>query len=88
MAALAARELEDAGHADAARTVRLAIVRAWPESAAAPRALLELARGGRIEDPWQATAWLERLIVDYPESALAPVARRLLSEWQAGVPGV
>jgi len=88
MAALAARELEDAGHADAARTVRLAIVRAWPESAAAPRALLELARGGWIEDPLQATAWLERLIVDYPESALAPVARRLLSEWQAGVPGV
>jgi hypothetical protein len=88
MAALAARELQVAGHAEAARTVRLAILRAWPKSTAAPRALLELARGGRIEDPRQATAWLERLIVDYPESALAPVARRLLSEWQARVPGV
>jgi hypothetical protein len=88
LAALAARELEVAGHVEEARTVRLAILQAWPESAAAPRALLELARGGRIEDPRQATAWLERLIVDYPESALAPVARRLLSEWQARIPGV
>ncbi len=88
LAALAARELEVAGHVEEARTVRLAILQAWPESAAAPRALLELARGGRIEDPRQATAWLERLIVDYPESALAPVARRLLSEWQDRIPGV
>ncbi len=87
MAALAARELEAAGHPEAARTVRIAIVEGWPGSAAVPRALLELARGGRIEDPDEATEWLERLIVDYPESALAPVARRLLSEWQYGVPG-
>lgn len=86
MAAFAAQELEAAGHSLAARTVRMAIVEGWPGSPAVPRTLLDLARGERKVDPGKAVVWLERLIVDYPESAMAPVARRLLAEWQTGVP--
>ncbi|MFC1531644.1 hypothetical protein ACFL5T_05310 [Gemmatimonadota bacterium] len=87
MAAFAALELEAAGYRLAARTVRIAIVEGWPGSPAAPRTLLALARGEREVDPGQAVVWLERLIVDYPESAMAPVARKLLDELQTRVPG-
>ena len=53
----------------------------------APRALLELARADHPENPGQAVVWLERLVVDYPESAMAPIARRLLAEWRTGAVG-
>jgi len=36
--------------------------------------------------PDASRAWLQRLIIDHPESALAPVARRLLSELDRRVP--
>ncbi len=53
----------------------------FPGSAEAPAAILALARtSGRSE----ALQWLERLIVGYPESALAPVARGLLAELSEG----
>lgn len=80
MAAFGARELESAGRREAARSVRMAIVESWPKSAVAPRALLDLARSDRAAAPSRAIGWLERLIVEYPESALAPVARRMLLE--------
>jgi hypothetical protein len=32
----------------------------------------------------EAAAWLERLIVDYPDSAVAPTARNLLTELRNG----
>jgi tetratricopeptide (TPR) repeat protein len=86
MAVFAAQELEAAGHRLAARTVRIEIVEGWPGSPAAPLTLLALARGEREVDPGQAVVWLERLIVDFPESAMAPVARRLLAELRTGVP--
>jgi len=87
MAAFAALELEAAGHRLAAQTVRIAIVEGWPGSRATPRVLLDLARAERNIDPDQAVVWLERLIVNYPESAMAPVGRRLLAELQTGVSG-
>jgi len=84
MASFAAQELQAAGQDREARSVRITIVEGWPRSPEAPQALMELARADRSDDPGQATVWLERLIVEYPESALAPIARRLLSEWQTG----
>ena len=87
MASFAAQELQAAGWDREARMVRIAIVDGWTGSPEAPRALLELARADRAEDPARAIAWLERLIVEYPESAVAPIARRLLVEARAGGKG-
>jgi len=87
LATFAADALSASGRSDAARRVRLVIVERWPSSPAAPRALLDLARDDREAAPEQAEQWLERLIVGYPESAMAPVARRVLAELQGGVPG-
>jgi len=84
LAAFAARELEASRRREEAATLRRELISGWPGSAVAPQAMLELARFSRREDPGGAREWLERLIVDYPESALAPVARRLLSEIDAG----
>lgn len=86
MAAFAAQQLEAAGRFLEARSVRITIVDGWPDSPAAPTALLELARSDRSRAPGEAIAWLERLIVDYPESAMAPVARRLLAELRSAGP--
>jgi len=88
LAAFAAAELDAANLEQDARSVRIELVRAWPRRPQAPRALLDLARSERWEDPGQAAEWLERLIVEYPESAMAPVARRALAELRDGVPGV
>jgi len=87
MAAFAAQELQDAGKEGEARSVRITIVEGWSGAPEVPRALLDLARADHRENPGQAVAWLERLVVEYPESAMAPVARRLLAEWRAGVAG-
>jgi predicted Zn-dependent protease len=84
MASFAAQELQDAGMSDEARSIRIMIVEDWSGSPEAPRALLELARADLAENPARAADWLERLVVDYPESAMAPIARRLLAEWRAG----
>jgi predicted Zn-dependent protease len=84
MASFAAQELQEAGILDEARSIRIMIVEEWSGSPEAPRALLELARTDRAENPARAADWLERLVVDYPESAMAPIARRLLAEWRAG----
>lgn len=68
-------------HFDAeADTVRLALINVFPQSAEAPGALLALARSALSVDPEASRLWLQRLVIDHPESALAPVARRLLSE--------
>jgi hypothetical protein len=84
MASFAAQELHDAGKMDEARSIRITIVEEWSGSPEAPRALLELARADHPENPARAADWLERLVVDYPESAMAPIARRLLAEWATG----
>jgi TolA-binding protein len=57
------------------------------DAAAAPAALLELGRllaqGGRSQD---AVAVLEQLILDHPQSALVPQARRAIDEARGAVP--
>ncbi len=66
-----------AGRAEVAAGVRRQVVERHPASPEAPEALLELARSASSDE---AGPWLERLIVGYPESALAPIARRMLTE--------
>lgn len=56
-------------------------------TAAAPAARLELARVlVRQGKPGEAIAALEELILEYPESSVAPQARRLLDTVRGGVP--
>ena len=62
---------------EVAAAIRQKIVVQHPGSPEAPAALLALARSA---PRGEAAAWLERLIVGYPQSALAPVARRMLAE--------
>lgn len=88
LAAFAAGEAEASGEESAAAAIRREIVNGWPESSAAPRAMLELARLASSRDPGEARMWLERLIVDYPESVLAPVARRMLAGAESEEAGV
>ncbi len=65
------------GRYEVARVFRLQVVQRHANSAEAPVALLSLAREA---DQPEAGLWLEQLIVGYPDSALAPMARRLLSD--------
>jgi tetratricopeptide (TPR) repeat protein len=81
---LAASALERAGSAGEAESVRLALVSAYPRASETPGALLALAREAMPARADEARTWLERLVIDHPESALAPVARRLLSELDRG----
>jgi hypothetical protein len=88
MFALLAAELKSAGQQAQASGLLLRIVDEFPASPETPAALLELARGAEGNEPDSARAWLERLITSYPESALAPLARRLLEELRGrGRPG-
>lgn len=65
----------------------LAAARAVPGSAAAPAALLELARLALARGrPADAIPHLEALILEHPKSALVPQARRLLDEARGAVP--
>ena len=70
-----------AGQARIAGALRRQIVLQHPGSPEAPAALLDLARASA---PADAASWLEQLIVGYPRSALAPVARRMLAELDGG----
>jgi len=69
-----------------AATVRLALVEEFPQASETPGALLALARSALPARPDDSRQWLQRLIIDHPESALAPVARRLLSELDRQIP--
>lgn len=70
-----------AGRDRIAGSLRRQVVMQHPASPEAPAALLDLARASA---PAEAASWLEQLIVGYPRSALAPVARRLLAELDGG----
>ena len=76
-----AEAADAAGQARIAGALRRQIVRRHPGSPEAPPALLDLARAS---SPADAASWLEQLIVGYPRSALAPVARRMLAELDGG----
>lgn len=70
-----------AGRRETAVSLWRRVVEVYPASAETPAALLGLARHSSTGE---ATGWLEQLIVGYPESALAPVARRMLAELDEG----
>lgn len=80
MLALLADELDSAGRSGQASRALHHIVDAFPRSPQTPAALLSLARRATRIRPDSARTWLERLITTYPESAVAPLARRLLAE--------
>lgn len=77
-----------AARGDAAKATRLlGVARGVPGSAAAPAALLELARLALAQGrPADAIPHLEALILEHPRSALVPQARRLLDEARGAVP--
>ena len=77
--ALAAGALEYAGFASEARQVRLDLVSTYPATAEAPAAMLELGREALSRDPAEARIWFERLVIEHPDHALAPVARQELA---------
>ncbi|HSM08707.1 MAG TPA: hypothetical protein VLA33_06785 [Gemmatimonadota bacterium] len=83
---MAAGALAHDGFAEEATEVRRALVEAFPETPEATGALMALARAELPDRPDAARAWLRKLIVEHPGSALAPVARRLLSEIEGRVP--
>ncbi|HUF55331.1 MAG TPA: hypothetical protein VMM55_02100 [Thermohalobaculum sp.] len=83
---MAAGALAHDGFAEEAAEVRRALVEAFPETPEATGALMALARSELPDRPDAARAWLRKLIVEHPGSALAPVARRLLSEIEGRVP--
>lgn len=78
--AVAAEALSSGGRDGEAAKLRRALVTAYPQRAETALALLELGRYALAADPTRAREWLERLVVDHPSSAVAPVARRLLAE--------
>ncbi|WP_420634602.1 hypothetical protein [Candidatus Palauibacter sp.] len=80
--AFLADEAAATGRHRIAEALRRQVVERHPASPQAPAALLDLARAA---PPPEAALWLERLIVGYPRSALAPVARRLLTELDGGL---
>jgi tetratricopeptide (TPR) repeat protein len=77
--ALAAGALENAGFSSEARQVRLVLVSTYPATAEAPAAMLELGRDALSRDPAEARVWFERLVIEHPDHALAPVARQELA---------
>ncbi|MEK6767519.1 MAG: tetratricopeptide repeat protein [Gemmatimonadota bacterium] len=84
---LAARYAELARDPSAARAIWEDLAERHAESSAAPAALLGLARAAAARgDVPGAVARLETLILNYPESALAPEARRELNRARGLVP--
>jgi hypothetical protein len=86
--AIVADDLELAGHSLQAVGLRARLLDRYPDAPEAPMALLAIARyerdAARPDDGSSPSiARLERLILEYPESALAPLARRLRAEWIA-----
>jgi hypothetical protein len=89
--ALAAAGLDDAGFADQAAALRGRLIARYPGAPESPVALLAIARYERARQPLDVAgsspvSRLERLILEYPESAVTPLARRLRAEWLAASP--
>lgn len=77
-------ELDARGRTGAATDVRLRILERHPDTPEAAAALLALGRAATGRDTAEATRWLERLVLEHPESPSAPEARRLLSSLRGG----
>jgi hypothetical protein len=78
--AFLAGELEATGRTDAAVAVHEALVRELPDSPETAAAMLALARHALGTDSARSRTWLERLVTRFPDSAVAPLARRVLAE--------
>lgn len=87
--ALAARMADEAGEADRAARIRERLVEDFPEATETAEAVVRLARhrASTSEGREEAIRLLEQLIVNRPESAVAPEARRILQRIQEEVPG-
>ena len=86
--ALAASSLDEAGFAAQAVALRERLIERHPVAPESPVALLAIARYERALQPLDVAGTspvsrLERLILEYPESAVTPLARRLRTEWLA-----
>jgi TolA-binding protein len=83
----AGRLAVDREDTDRAEEYLLAAIAADPQSASAPAAAYHLARvyefGGREDE---ARVRLENLILEYPKSAVVPLARRMLERITGGIP--
>ncbi|HEX6307891.1 MAG TPA: hypothetical protein VFZ69_06875 [Longimicrobiales bacterium] len=79
-----AEAADAAGAADDADALRREIIETLPQTHEAPAALLALARGAAAdpESEEEARVLLEKLIVEYPRSTLAPQARTELQRIQ------
>ena len=89
--ALAASGLDEAGFAAQAVALRERLIERYPVAPESPVALLAIARYERALQPLDVAgsspvSRLERLILQYPESAVTPLARRLRAEWLATSP--
>jgi len=84
--AVLARRLENAGRRDEAARVRARLIDRFPDAPEVATALLGLARSEVERDPDKARASLERLILGFPDSAVAPLARRLLAQLREAIP--
>ena len=76
---LAAGALDREDFPRAAAELRRSMVATYPEAPETPAALLELGRAMIETDTVAARSWFERLVLEYPRHALAPVARQELS---------
>jgi tetratricopeptide (TPR) repeat protein len=89
--ALAATGLDEAGFAARAAALLGRLIERYPGAPESPVALLAIARYERALQPLDLAgsspvSRLERLILEYPESAVTPLARRLRAEWLATSP--
>lgn len=64
-----------------------AILARYPKTIDAPEAALELARAAARRNPTDAIPLYEQMILDYPDSALVPLARRELERLARTTPG-
>lgn len=78
--ALSADLADGTGDGAQAEALRVRLIEAFPEATERPAAILEVAeaRARRGQDVDQAIAWVEALIVEQPDGALVPEARRVL----------
>jgi tetratricopeptide (TPR) repeat protein len=88
--ALAASGLDEAGFSSQAAALRERLIERYPVAPESAVALLAIARYERALQPLDKgsspVSRLERLILEYPQSAVTPLARRLRAEWLATSP--
>lgn len=85
--ALAANAFDDAGRSQEGTALREKLVQEHPQADEVPAALLRLGQDAAAQDTARARRWLQKLILEYPESAVTPLARRILARLEGQLPG-